>query len=82
MFLQGYRLNAHYVQLELLFLLAEHFSAYYINFGINLDAFALVISYFNWIWQHSCLGTTAAQRAELTDHAWTWNDIATYPTLL
>ena len=42
----------------------------------------LVISYFNWIWQHSCLGTTAAQRAELTDLPWTWNDIATSPTLL
>lgn len=42
----------------------------------------LVISYFNWIWRHCCLGTTAAQRAELTDHPWTWNDIATYPTLL
>ncbi len=42
----------------------------------------LVITYFNWIWQHSCLGTTAAQRAELTDRAWTWNDIATYPTLV
>ena len=23
----------------------------------------LVVSYFNWIWHHSCLGTTAAQRA-------------------
>lgn len=42
----------------------------------------LVISYFNWIWQHSCLGTTASQRAELTDRPWTWNDIVTYPTLL
>lgn len=42
----------------------------------------LVLSYFNWIWQHSCLGTTAAQRAELTERPWTWNDIATYPTLL
>ena len=42
----------------------------------------LVLSYFNWICQHSCLGTTAAQRAELTACAWTWNDIATYPTLL
>jgi len=31
----------------------------------------LVISYFNWIWRHSCLGTTAAQRAELTSHPWT-----------
>ncbi len=42
----------------------------------------LVISYFNWIWQHSCLGTTAAQRAELTERPWTWNDIVTYPTLV
>jgi len=42
----------------------------------------LVISYFNWIWQHSCLGTTAAQRAELTECSWTWNDIVTYPTLV
>ncbi|HCF27152.1 MAG TPA: hypothetical protein DEV81_08095, partial [Cyanobacteria bacterium UBA11049] len=42
----------------------------------------LVISYFNWIWRHSCLGTTAAQRAELTDCPLTWNDIATYPTLV
>lgn len=33
----------------------------------------LTIGYFNWIWKHSCLGTTAAQRAELTDRAWTWN---------
>jgi hypothetical protein len=44
-------------------------------------ALRLVISYFNWIWQHSCLGTTSAQRAELTDRPWTWNDIAAYPTL-
>ena len=42
----------------------------------------LVISYFNWIWRHSCLGTTAAQRADLTARAWTWNDIAIYPTHL
>lgn len=42
----------------------------------------LVITYFNWVWRHSCLGTTAAQRAELTDHSWTWNDIATCPTLV
>jgi len=42
----------------------------------------LVIGYFNWYGLHSCLGTTAAQRAELTDCAWTWSDIATYPTLL
>lgn len=42
----------------------------------------LVIGYFNWIWRHSSLGTTASQRAELTERAWTWNDIAIYPTLL
>ena len=42
----------------------------------------LVVSYFNWIWQHSYLGTTAAQRADLADLPWTWSDIATYPTLL
>lgn len=37
--------------------------------------------YFNWIWRHSSLGSTAAQRAELTNRPWSWNDIATYPTL-
>lgn len=42
----------------------------------------LVVSYFNWIWQHSYLGTTAAQRADLAERPWTWNDIATYPTLV
>lgn len=42
----------------------------------------LVLSYFNWIWQHSYLGTTAAQRADLAECPWTWSDIATYPTLL
>jgi hypothetical protein len=31
--------------------------------------------------QHSCLGTRAAQRAELTARPWTWNHFATYPTL-
>lgn len=41
----------------------------------------LVISYFNWIWVHSRLGTTAAQRADLTSEPWTWQDIATYSTL-
>ena len=44
-------------------------------------ALRLVITYFNWIWQHSCLGTTAAQRAEFTARPWTWNDIAAYSTL-
>ena len=42
----------------------------------------LVLSYFNWIWRHSCLGTTAELRADLADRPWTWNDITTYPTLL
>jgi hypothetical protein len=41
----------------------------------------LVISYFNWIWVHSRLGTTAAQRADLTSQPWGWRDIAAYPTL-
>lgn len=34
-----------------------------------------------WIWVHSRLGTTAAQRADLTLEPWTWEDIAVYPTL-
>jgi len=43
-------------------------------------ALRLVITYFNWYELHSCLGTTAAQRAELAVRPWTWNDIAVYPT--
>jgi len=42
----------------------------------------LVVSYFNWIWVHSRLGTTAAQRAGLSEAKWTWDSLATYPTLL
>jgi insertion element IS1 protein InsB len=42
----------------------------------------LVVSYFNWIWQHSRLKNTAAQRAGLTTRSWNWHDIATYPTLI
>ena len=42
----------------------------------------IVVSYFNWIWQHSRLKTTAAQRAGLTLHAWTWHDLLTYPTII
>lgn len=41
----------------------------------------LVVSYFNWIWQHSRFKNTAAQRAGLTAHPWTWQDLVTYPTL-
>ena len=40
----------------------------------------LVVSYFNWIWQHSRFKTTAAQRAGLTLQPWTWHDLITYPT--
>ena len=42
----------------------------------------LVVSYFNWIWQHSQLKTTAAQRAGLTDASWSWAELVAYPTLL
>jgi IS1 family transposase len=42
----------------------------------------LVVSYFNWIWQHSRCKTTAAQRAGLSSRSWTWFDIATYPTIV
>jgi insertion element IS1 protein InsB len=42
----------------------------------------LVVSYFNWIWKHSRFQTTAAQRANLTTEPWTWNDLATYSTII
>jgi hypothetical protein len=42
----------------------------------------LVVSYFNWIWQHSRFKTTAAQRAGLTLQPWAWHDIITYPLRL
>lgn len=42
----------------------------------------LVISYFNWIWQNTWTRTTATQRAGLAIEPWTWDDFATYPTLL
>lgn len=42
----------------------------------------LAVSYFNWIWQHSRLKTTVAQRAGLTTQAWNWHNIATYLTLI
>lgn len=42
----------------------------------------LVVSYFNWIWQHSRFKTTAAQRAELATESWTWQDLVTYPTII
>lgn len=55
------------------------------KFGKNWEqtkvTLRLIISYFNWIWLHSRLGTTAAQRADLTSAPWTWRDFAVYPTL-
>ena len=42
----------------------------------------LVVSYFNWIWRNSWVGTTAAERAGLTFYNWNWDDFAIYPTLL
>ncbi len=44
-------------------------------------ALRLLITYFNWIWLHSSLKTTAAQRADLTLEPWTWKDITVYSTL-
>lgn len=41
----------------------------------------LVVSYFNWIWEHSRLGTTAAQPAGVADTSWSWHNFAVYPTL-
>lgn len=41
----------------------------------------LVVSYFNWIWEHTRLGNTAAFHAGLASDHWTWNDFATFPTL-
>jgi insertion element IS1 protein InsB len=35
----------------------------------------LMVSYFNWIWQHSRLKTTVAWRAGLTQQPWTWHDL-------
>lgn len=42
----------------------------------------LVVSYFNWIWCNSWMGTTAAELAGLTFYNWSWEDFASYPTLL
>jgi len=42
----------------------------------------LVVSYFNWIWQHSRDKTTAAQRAGLSERPWSWYDLATFPTTI
>lgn len=49
--------------------------------GADESHLAFDVTYFNWIWVHSRLGTTAAQRADLTAEPWTWLDIAVYPTL-
>lgn len=42
----------------------------------------LVVSYFNWIWVNSWTKDTAAERVGFAINAWSWNDFATYPTLL
>ncbi len=42
----------------------------------------LVVTYLNWIWLHSRLKTTAAQRAALATRPWSWQDLATYPTII
>ncbi|MEM8780168.1 MAG: IS1 family transposase [Cyanobacteria bacterium P01_G01_bin.49] len=41
----------------------------------------LVVGYFNWIWINSRWGTTAAQRAQLVEEDWYWDNFAFYPTL-
>ncbi len=42
----------------------------------------LVVSYFNWIWRHSRKKTTAAESAGIASRPWSWQDLATYPTLV
>ena len=42
----------------------------------------LVVSYFNWIWQHSRSKTTAAQRAGLATYSWSWNDLVSCPSII
>lgn len=38
--------------------------------------------FFNGIWQHSRYKTAAAQRAGLTDHRWSWQEILSFPTII
>lgn len=42
----------------------------------------IVVSYFNWIGQHSRLKTTSAQRAGLAMRPWTWHDLLVHPTII
>lgn len=42
----------------------------------------LVVSYFNWIWQHSRFKSTTAQRAGIASCSWNWCNLATYPTII
>ena len=49
---------------------------------LTLVTTRLVVSYFNWMWQHSGFGNTAAQRAGLASDPWCWHTFATFPTLL
>ncbi|AFY74812.1 hypothetical protein Syn7502_02877 [Synechococcus sp. PCC 7502] len=48
----------------------------------NEIAVRLLVTFFNWIWIHSRKKTTAAQRANLTNRKWTWDNVSTYSTLL
>lgn len=41
----------------------------------------LMVSYFNWMWENSRLGNTAALIAGLASQSRTWDDQATFPTL-
>ncbi len=42
----------------------------------------LVVGYFNWIWRHSRMKDTAAQRAGIASCSWSWQDMVAYPTFL
>jgi IS1 family transposase len=42
----------------------------------------LLVTFVNWIWINSRKKTTAAQRANLTDRTWSWQDVCSYSTLL
>ena len=37
----------------------------------------LVVTYFNWIWIHSCKENTAAMRAGLATAPWNWDSLIT-----
>ena len=59
-------------------LLKPYYEAMERNLSLILHDY--LVSYFNWIWQHSRTSDSAAMRAGLATKPWVWNDIATYPT--